>query len=130
MLRHQSVQRALQQASSGREKIQAFLALYAEASHGAEGRRGCMIVGSAAGLATFDEEVATHVGVALRRNEAVLAGLIGIGQVDGSLSQGLDKDATARLLSCLIQGMRVVGKTDCSQADMMALVAIAMKTLD
>ena len=75
------------------------------------GRQGCLVVESAAELPFFDEDVAERVTTALGRNEALLAGLIREGQEDGSLAVHIDPADAARMLLCLVQGMRVVGKT-------------------
>ena len=76
-----------------------------------QGRQGCLVVESAAELSFFDEDVAERVTTALGRNEALLAGLIREGQEDGSLAAHIDPADAARMLLCLVQGMRVVGKT-------------------
>jgi len=117
-------------AATGRDRVRRMLAHYAENSHGANGRQGCFVVGSAAELATFDEELARWVAASLRRNEALLAGLVRDGVADGSIPKHVDPAAAARLLLCLTQGMRVVGKTGAQRREMLALVDLAMKTLD
>ncbi|AMO96675.1 bacterial regulatory s, tetR family protein [Collimonas fungivorans] len=115
--------------ATGKEQVRLALAFYAEASHGAGGLEGCMVVGSAAELATFDSDVAQWVTAALTRNEVLLGTLIRQGRQDGSIPQHVDDAATARLLLCLIQGMRVVGKTGRTRDEMTVLVDIAMKVL-
>lgn len=120
---------AIEAGTSGRERVRIALAHYAEASHGARGRLGCMVVSSAAELATFDEELARWVAASLRRNETLLAGLLREGLADGSIPAHVDAATTARLMLCLIQGMRIVGKTGSARKDMLALVDVAMKTL-
>lgn len=62
-------------------------------------------------------------------NEAVLRDLIELGRNDGSVPAHVDGKATARLLLCLVQGMRVVGKTGRTRDEMMAAVGVVMKTL-
>ena len=115
--------------ANGRERVRLALAHYAEASHGRRGRLGCMVINGASELATFDDELARWVAASLRRNEALLAGLLREAQADGSIPPHVDPAPTARLLLCLTQGMRVVGKTGATRKDMLALVDIAMKTL-
>ncbi|WP_299716430.1 TetR/AcrR family transcriptional regulator [Tardiphaga sp.] len=114
---------------SGFGKLQALLDDYVEQSCGVEGRRGCLVVGSATELATFDAEMAGRVTAALDRNEARLLELIRLGQADGSISAGLDADATALTLLCLLQGLRVVGKTRRSRAEMKAAAGQALRLL-
>jgi len=128
-VRDQKLREAVGTSGSGRERIERALAFYAEASHGAEGRRGCLVVGTAAELAIFDEEVARLVAAAVDRNETFMADLIRQGQADGSIPTHVDSAVTARLMLCLVQGMRVVGKTGRSRDKMAAIVRVAMKTL-
>ena len=119
----------LARARNGFDRVRVALTHYAEASHGARGRLGCMVVTSAAELATFDDELAQWVAASLRRNETLLAGLLRDGVADGSIPAHVDPGATARLLLCVIQGMRVVGKTGGTRKEMLALVDVALKTL-
>jgi TetR/AcrR family transcriptional repressor of nem operon len=106
------------------------LALYADSSRGAEGRRGCLVVGCAVELATVDREVAARVNGSLARNEFFLADLIRQGQADKSISARIDPDQTARVLVCLTQGMRVVGKAGRPPPETSLTVDIAMKLID
>ena len=79
--------------------------------------------------AALDPEVATLVHAALRRREALLTELLKRGQADGSLPPALDVKATARFLLCLLQGLRVVGKTSPTRAETEAVVDVAMAAL-
>ena len=120
---------ALAAGRTGRERVRAALGHYAEASHGERGRLGCLVINSATELATFDAELGRWVAQSLRRNETLLAGLLREGLADGSVPPHVDPVVTARLLLCLIQGMRVVGKTGVTRKDTLALVDVALKTL-
>lgn len=128
-LRAAGLRQRLEAESTGREKLRAVLTFYGEASHGGEGRQGCLVAGAAAELATFDTEMASRVTAALERIEALLRDLLRLGQTDGSLSPALDADAAARMLLCLLQGFRIVGKTGRSRADMMAAAEQALRLL-
>jgi len=128
-LRHEQLQARLAKARSGRERVRAVLALYAEYSHDAQGRRGCLVVGSAVELSTSDAEVANRVAGVLSRYEKRLADFVQLGLEDGSIPPHVDGPAAARLLLCVTQGMRVVGKTGRSREDMEGLVETAMKIL-
>jgi TetR/AcrR family transcriptional repressor of nem operon len=127
--RREKLRRLLSTAKSGRDRIRVALTFIAESSHGMEGKRGCLIVGTAVELATFDAEVAQRVTAALRQSETLMVDLIGQGQVDGSISVAIDRKVTARLMLCLLQGMRVIGKTGRSRKEMMAVADAAMKLL-
>ena len=116
-------------AKTGKDRVRNALTFYAESSCGASGRQGCLVVGGAAELATLDGEVAQWVKSALVRNEALVSELIQQGQTDGSIPAHVDREATARLMLCLIQGMRLVGKTGRTRQEMAVVVDVAMKIL-
>ncbi len=120
---------ALAPARTGRERVRAALRHYAESSHGERGRIGCLVINSATELATFDAELGRWVAGSLRRNETLLSGLLREGIADGSVPPHVDPAVTGRLLLCVIQGMRVVGKTGTTRKDTLALVDVALKTL-
>jgi TetR/AcrR family transcriptional repressor of nem operon len=128
-LRDTELRRRLGAASSGFEKLRSVLHFYAEASYGSEGRRGCLVVGSATELATFEPEMAGRVSSALRRVEALLRDLIRLGQSDGSISSLTDVKASARALLCLLEGLRVIGKLGRSRAEMMSAADQALRLL-
>jgi hypothetical protein len=106
-----------------------MLHFYAEASYGTEGRRGCLVVGSATELATFDAEMAARVTAALKRIEALLRDLIRLGQSDGSIASTIDVEASARALLCLLEGLRVIGKLGRSRAEMISAADQALRLL-
>lgn len=125
-LRSAQVRTAADGGRTGHDRLRRVLASYLEASQGVEGRRGCLVVGSTIELAALDPEVAARVSAALKANEALLAGLIREGQGDGSIPAHVDPDATARLILCMTQGMRVVGKAK-TPLPTSALLDVAMK---
>jgi TetR/AcrR family transcriptional repressor of nem operon len=124
------LQAALDLAESGRSKVRAALAFYADASHGVEGRLGCLVVGTAMELTAFDSEIAERVTGSFRAREKLIADLIRMGQADASIVASIEIKATARCLLCLMQGLRVMGKTAPARNDMSAAVDVAMKMLD
>src|ERR1700730_17401848 len=75
-IRGEKLRQVLSTAKTGRNRIRSALIFYAESSYGTEGKRGCLVVGGAAELATFDAEIAQHVTTALRKTEALMADLI------------------------------------------------------
>jgi TetR/AcrR family transcriptional regulator, transcriptional repressor for nem operon len=129
LLRNEQLAAIAGSSGSARERLRAVLGFYVESSKGVEGRRGCMFVGSAVELAIVDREVAARVGASLSRNEAFLAGLIRQGQADGSVSAKINPEEIARIMVCLTQGLRVVGKSGRAPSDTSAAVDIAMKLL-
>jgi AcrR family transcriptional regulator len=128
-LRDTESRRLLGAANSGVEKLRCLLHFYADASYGIEGRRGCLVVGSATELATFDAEMAGRVTAALKRVETLLRDLIRLGQSDGSISSLIDIEASARALLCLLEGLRVIGKLGRSRAEMISAADQALRLL-
>jgi TetR/AcrR family transcriptional regulator, transcriptional repressor for nem operon len=128
-VRGEKLRRIISTGKSGRDRLRNALMFYAESSYGVEGKRGCLVVGSAAELATFDAEIAQRVTAALHKSEALMVDLIRQGQADGSIPAAIDSEATARLMLCLLQGMRVIGKTGRSRTQMAAVVDAATKLL-
>jgi TetR/AcrR family transcriptional repressor of nem operon len=129
IVRWEKLRQLLSAVKSGRDRVRVALTFIAESSHGVEGKRGCLIVGTAAELATFDPEVAQRVKAALDKNERLMVDLIRQGQADGSIPATIDRKVTARLILCLLQGMRVIGKTGRKRTEMRAVANAAMKLL-
>ena len=124
-----ALQQLLDAKARGLDKLQAMLAFYAEASLGAEGRHGCLVVGSAAEMSTYDPEMADKVTAALQRVEVRMCDRIQLGQADGSIPASVDAEAVATTLLCVLQGLRVVGKVGRSRAVLMTAVNQAMRLL-
>ena len=120
---------AVARGATGREKIANVVAFYAAASHGAEGRQGCLVIGCAVDLATTDAEIAAKVDASQEATRVLLVRLIAAGKQDGSIPVHVDAEVVARLLLCVIQGMRVIGKSGRTEQEMIALVDAAMKIL-
>ncbi|KJV09436.1 hypothetical protein VZ95_11440 [Elstera litoralis] len=115
---------------TGREQVRNALTFYAESSHGFEGRQGCLIIGSAVELAISDDEIAERVRFSMAHDEAVMQSLIRHGQADGSIAASVSAEGAARALVCLMKGMRIVGKTGRSRAEMTEAVMAALRILD
>jgi TetR/AcrR family transcriptional repressor of nem operon len=128
-LRNAKLRQLLDAETNGLDKLRTMLGFYAEASHDIEGRRGCLVVGSATELATLDAKMAVRVTSALQRVETLLRDLIRLGQSDGSIAPGIDVDVSACTLLCLLQGFRVIGKTGRTRAEMMAAADQALQLL-
>lgn len=120
---------AIADAANGRERLEKTLMFYARAACGTEGRQGCLVVGSATELAILDEEAAAQVAAAFDQNEQLFASFIEEGKADGSIPQHVDVAVTARLMLCVMKGMRLVGKTGRTREEMTAVAAAAMRFL-
>jgi len=128
-LRNEQLAALARTAKPARERIRDVLAFYVDSARGVEGRRGCMVVGSAVELALVDREVAARVSASLARNEGFLANLIRQGQQDRSIPGRIDPEETARVMVYLTQGLRVVGKSGRPPPETSTVVDIAMKLL-
>ena len=115
---------------SGRQRVEAVLRAYAEDSHGERGHTGCMVVGSIVEFASWDAELGRRLSRRLDALEARLRRFIEEGREDGSIARSVDAPATARALVCLLQGMRVVGKTGQSKREMDEVALTALRLLD
>ena len=71
----------------------------------------------------------TPVVDALVRYEKRFAGFVEAGLEDGSISSHVSGPAAARVLLCVTQGMRVIGKTGRTRADMEGMVETAMRVV-
>ena len=125
--RHEQLKALLSSKATGREKLEAALTFLAETAHGAEGKIGCMVVGAATDISTLDAALSARVTAAANWMEGLFVELIQAGRADGSISKTIDAATTARTFLCLTQGLRVVGKTGRTRAEMMATVQQAMK---
>jgi TetR/AcrR family transcriptional repressor of nem operon len=128
-LRHKKLAVLLEAEKSGKDKLGALLRFYADSSHGIEGRRGCLVVGSATDLTLLDGDMAAHVAKAMNRMEALLRSLVELGQSDGSVPPRVHVDASTRALLCLLQGLRVVGKLGRTKSEMMAAAEQGLELL-
>lgn len=89
---------------------------------------GCMVVQSfmSPDLRERDERVARILDRDLRERLSLLAGAIRAGQIDGSITRGIDPDDGAVLVSTVISGLRVTAQTG---VDVQTLRRIALAGL-
>jgi len=128
-LRNHTLRQRLAQQPDGRAKIAELLRFYLESASDIEGRRGCLVVGSAIELGQLDSELSGLVRAALARNQQAILQLIEQGKQDGSVHPRHDAQALSGVLMCLVLGMRVAGKAGEFPAHE-RLVATVMKLLE
>jgi TetR/AcrR family transcriptional repressor of nem operon len=119
----------LSQPGPVKDAIRASLLRYAGLASGDAGRRGCLAVAMTTEMAAHDPDIAERTGRLFRRLQQLYAAAIVRGQAGGEIPER-DEQAMARFLVCQIQGMRVVGKTGASEADMRAVVDNTMRALE
>lgn len=93
------------------EGLRAYLAGYVARTSGARGRRGCLLVATAMELAGHDPEVDRRIGRFFQAMETRVADALSRAAAAGTLADGVDPSAAARMLVCFVEGLRVVGKT-------------------
>jgi TetR/AcrR family transcriptional repressor of nem operon len=95
---------------------------YVDRTSGVAGKRGCLVVATAMELAAHDSEVEQRIMRFFRAMETRLAKAMARAQASGELADGVEPKTAARLLMCLVEGMRVVGKTGSDRAMSQAVV--------
>ena len=102
--------------------LRTFLAGYVDRTNGSAGRRGCLVVATAMELAAHDTEVEQRIRRFFRTMETRLTEALARAQAAGQLADGVQPATAARMLLCLVEGMRVVGKTSPDRAVSQAVV--------
>uniref|UniRef100_B0T6P8 Transcriptional regulator, TetR family n=1 Tax=Caulobacter sp. (strain K31) TaxID=366602 RepID=B0T6P8_CAUSK len=102
--------------------VRTCLAGYVDRTSGVAGRRGCLVVATAMELAAHDSEVEQRILRFFGAMETRLAEAMARAQASGELADGVEPKTAARLLVCLVEGMRVVGKTGSDRAVSQAVV--------
>jgi len=120
----------LQGPGPAKEAIHQSLLRYAQMSSGAAGQRGCPLVATATEMVSHDAEIAERVGAMFAWLQDAFARAIERGQAEGGIAADLDSETLARLLLCLTQGMRAVGKTGLAKKDVIEVVDAAMRILE
>ncbi|ARJ44043.1 TetR family transcriptional regulator [Pantoea alhagi] len=126
--RNAVLRQRLEPCATGREKLAELLRFYLDSARELEGRRGCLVVGSATELQVLDDGLSELVRNAVRRNKAFLVALLQQGQKDGSVSPDVNVETAAELMLCIAFGMRVLGKIE-NLTDREETIKQAMKLL-
>lgn len=77
----------------------------------------------------YDEVLRPHIETTLRRISSHLAAAVARGQQTGEFNPDLDEQEIANFLLCMIQGMRVLGKVNVSEKELVSIVDMAMRAL-
>lgn len=91
-------------AKTGKGKLVDLVGLYSRVSYGSAGRRGCLVVSGAVGLAAEDDEICSALRTSFDVTEETLSCLIDEGKRDGSIRSDLATQPTARAILCFLQG--------------------------
>lgn len=113
---------------SPREALRA--AMLRSADRAAEDRsKGCLLAIASVELVPAEAEVRAVIERKVRRIEDLLTATIIRGQAAGEFPTTLDERAAARMLHCLMPGMRVMAKTASSQAGVTEMIDCALSAL-
>jgi len=102
--------------------LRACLAGYVERASGAAGKRGCLVVATAMELAGHDIEVEQRIRRFFKAMETRLTAALTRARAAGELVDDAEPATVARLLVCLVEGMRVVSKTSADRSLSQAVV--------
>jgi len=105
------VERELDPGKPALAGLRDCLAGYVARTSGAAGRRGCLVVATAMELAAHDVEAARRVRRFFEAMEARMTAALARARVEGELAEGIEPASAAHLLLCLLEGLRVLGKT-------------------
>ena len=109
--------------------LRTWLSGYVDRTSGVNGKRGCLVVATAMELAAHDSEVQHRIARFFRLLEARLTARLLRAQANGELAEGIEPASAAHLLVCVVEGMRVVGKTSPSRATTLAMIEILLRQL-
>jgi len=129
LARVEQLETFIARGESGRDMVARTLLLYAELGSLIQGRKGCLVVSTMVEITLFSPAVQDSVARCAARIAQVLTEMVRRGKADGSLDPDLDETAAVRFLQCLLQGMRVYGKTGPTLEAMQGLVSLALRAL-
>ena len=120
----------LQESGSAKVAIRKALLRYAQLSIGMAGQRGCLLLATATEMVPHDAEIAHRASRMFADIQHSFADAIQRGKDAGEITRKVDSATLAQLLLCLVQGMRAVGKTGMTKAEVTAVIDCAMQLLD
>lgn len=112
-----------------RHALRESLMYYTKVGAALTDRRGCFITNAVLELLPTDEEFRPYIESTLQRMASLLGMAVVRGQQAGEFDSSLDAEDVARFLLCLTQGLRVLGKTDMKESDLVSIVDMAMRVL-
>jgi TetR/AcrR family transcriptional regulator, transcriptional repressor for nem operon len=121
---------SLSSSELSREVLRSALLYYTRAATVLAGRHGCLLTNTALEMLPHDPDVAERVERIFRRMATLLAAAVIRGQAAGIFNSHLDERAVGDFLLCVIQGLRVLGKTrSYGEKELAAIVDLVMTAL-
>ena len=121
---------SLRSAELSREGLRSALLYYTRTATTLSGNHGCLVTNTALEMIPDDREVAERVERIFRRMVALLTAAIVRGQAAGIFNPELDERAIENYLLCAIQGLRVLGKVNHDEQELVGIVDMVMRALD
>lgn len=112
-----------------REALRQALLHYTRVGARLNGRHGCFITNAAVELLPADKALRPHIETTLNRIASHLTAAVQRGQQTGDFNSSLDEKAIGTFLLCVVQGMRVLGKLDVEEKDLVSVVDMTLKAL-
>lgn len=120
----------LNKEGSAKSAIREALMYYARVSSNLAGRKGCFVTAATLEMLPHDAEVETRVTRMFKQMQELFEGAITRGQIQGEIPPMYVGSALARFLLCNIEGMRVLGKSGRTHAEMTEVVNVALTVLE
>lgn len=128
----QALERLDEELASGRNALEGLKACmdgYVTRTDGADGQRGCLVVATAMELATWDPETSQRIAHFFGAMEARLKKALARAQEEGNLAKSVNPAATAHMLVCFLEGLRVVRKVEVKPQRARAAVQMLISSL-
>jgi TetR/AcrR family transcriptional regulator, transcriptional repressor for nem operon len=112
-----------------REALRQALLHYTRVGARLSGRHGCFITNAAIELLPADKVLRPHIETTLRKVASHLTAAVRRGQETGEFNSHLDERSVSTFLLCIVQGMRVLGKLDVDEKDLVSVVDMTLNAL-
>ncbi len=119
----------LEAPGSPKQAIRATLVGYVERARATGGSAGCLITNTAVELGVGDAEIAAEVRLSFQRRTALLEAAVRRAQGAGEVAASKDARALAEFLELVVQGLRVLVKTNPDEAALLRAIEVAMGAL-
>src|SRR4051812_49299349 len=120
----------LDQPGPAREAIGRLLQMAVENCTGHDAGRGCLAAKAALELAPHDPDISAWIRRFHERNVELVADTLRQGQQQGEINPTLDARAVARFLLNGVAGLRLLGTTQPSPAEVQDVVRLMLKVLE
>lgn len=121
---------ALNSDNAPRMALHAFFEAVVDGILTGRRRWGCLMTNSAVERAARDPAVAAKVAANIQRIEDAFRRVVEAGQARGEFSGDLEPRATARLLTCVLQGLNVIARTAPDRQRLDDIVASALAVVE